>query len=232
MRRTPASGYDPRMLATYPALADWLHWLDAFPHLRPLLIAAYVLYLLWLIGWIMLQKREPVATLSWILSLAALPYLGLFVYYLLGPQKVKRQRLRRGRARSGMEHYSSVCPPDADCTELAKIAQATTGLAPSSATEVEWLVDGAQTYAALLKAVAQARDHLHVEYYIFNPDHAGTALRDALVERAKAGVRVRLLLDAVGSSGIRTRFLKPLRDAGAEVAWFHPRQLLKPFKRP
>ena len=139
MRRTPASGYDPRMLATYPALADWLHWLDAFPHLRPLLIAAYVLYLLWLIGWIMLQKREPVATLSWILSLAALPYLGLFVYYLLGPQKVKRQRLRRGRARSGMEHYSSVCPPDADCTELAKIAQATTGLAPSSATEVEWL---------------------------------------------------------------------------------------------
>ena len=63
------------MLAPYPALAEWLHWMDAVPHLRPLLIAAYVLYLLWLIGWIMLQKREPVATLSWILSLAALPYL-------------------------------------------------------------------------------------------------------------------------------------------------------------
>ncbi|MCF7752429.1 cardiolipin synthase [Bacillus subtilis subsp. subtilis] len=217
------------MLATYPALAAWL---DAIPHLRPLLVAAYILYLLWLTGWIMLQKREPVATLSWILSLAALPYLGLFIYYLLGPQKVKRQRLRRGRARSGMEHYSSVCPPDADCTELAKIAQATTGLAPTSATEVEWLVDGAATYTALLAAVAQARDHVHVEYYIFNPDHAGTALRDALVERARAGVRVRLLLDAVGSSAIRKRFLQPLLDAGGEVAWFHPRQLLKPFKRP
>jgi cardiolipin synthase A/B len=220
------------MLATYPVLADWFDWLDAVPHLRPLLLAAYVVYLLWLIGWIMLQKREPVATLSWILSLAALPYLGLLIYYVLGPQKVKRQRLRRGRARSGMEHYSSVCPPDADCTELAKIAQATTGLAPSSATEVEWLVDGAATYRALLDAVAQATDHLHVEYYIFNPDHAGTALRDALVERAKAGVRVRLLLDAVGSSSVRKSFLQPLLDAGGEAAWFHPRQLLKPFKRP
>ena len=131
-----------------------------------------------------------------------------------------------------MEHYSDVCPPDSDCTELAKVAQATTGLAPSSATEVTWLVDGAATYAALHDAIAQARDHVHLEYYIFNPDHAGTALRDALVERAQAGVQVRLLLDAVGSSALPRRFLQPLLDAGGEAIWFHPRQLLKPFKRP
>ncbi|PAM64052.1 cardiolipin synthase, partial [Acinetobacter baumannii] len=93
------------------------------------------------------------------------------------------------------------------------IAQATTGLAPSTATEVTWLVDGATTYATLLEAVAQARDHVHLEYYIFNPDHAGTALRDALVERARAGVQVRLLLDAVGSSTVRKRFLQALLDA-------------------
>lgn len=172
------------MLALFDSLR---HWLDGIAHLGTILAVAYLLYLFALAGWIMLQKREPVATLSWILSLALLPYLGLFIYYLLGPQKVKRQRLRRGRARSGMEHYSDVCPPDSDCTELAKVAQATTGLAPSSATEVTWLVDGAATYAALLDAIAQARDHVHLEYYIFNPDHAGTALRDALVERAQIG---------------------------------------------
>ncbi len=73
---------------------------------------------------------------------------------------------------------------------------------------------------------------MNLEYYIFEPDHAGTALRDALVERARAGVKVRLLLDAVGSSRVRRSFLRPLLDAGAEVEWFHPRQLLKPFKRP
>ena len=102
----------------------------------------------------------------------------------------------------------------------------------STATQVEWLVDGAATDAAILAAVAGARRHVNLEYYIFEPDHAGTALRDALVERARAGVKVRLLLDAVGSSGIRRRFMQPLLDAGGEVAWFHPRQLLKPFKRP
>ncbi len=207
-------------------------WFDGIPYAGTLLAIAYVIYLLGVSGWIMLQKREPVATLSWILSLAALPWLGLLIYWAMGPQKVKRQRLRRGRARSGMEHYSSVCPPDADCTELAKVAQATTGLAPSSATEVTWLVDGAATYDALLEAIAEARDHVHLEYYIYEPDHTGTALRDALVAAAQRGVQVRLLLDAVGASKVRKRFLQPLLDAGGEAVWFHPQQLLKPFKRP
>ncbi|MCC4587869.1 cardiolipin synthase [Xanthomonas sp. NCPPB 1067] len=207
-------------------------WLASLPHLEALLVAAYVLYLLWIAAWIVLQKREPVATLSWVLSLAALPYLGLLIYYWLGPQKVKRQRLRRGRSRSGMESYSSVCPPDADCTELAKIAQSTTGLAPSSATEVHWLVDGAATYAAIIEAIRGARDHIHLEYYIFQPDHSGTAICDALMERARAGVKVRLLMDAIGSSAMPRRVLRTLREAGVETAWFHPSQFLKPFKRP
>ena len=173
---------------------------SSIPHAAQILAAAYVVYLVLLAGYIVLQKREPVATLSWILSLAALPYIGLFVFYLIGPQKIVRQRLRRGRSREGMEAYSMVCPPDVKCTELVRLGQATTGLPPSSATAVEWLVDGAATYAAILDAVAAARRHVNLEYYIFEPDHAGTALRDALIERAMAGVKVRLLLDAVGSS--------------------------------
>ena len=217
------------MLATLNSAWEWI---AGIPHLSAYLTAGYFAYLLWIVAWIVLQKREPVATLSWVLSLAALPYVGLAIYYLLGPQKVKRQRLRRGRSRSGMEHYGSVCPPDADCDELSRIAQATCGMAPGSATGVEWLVDGAATYAAILQAVAGARDHVHLEYYIFNPDLSGTALRDALVERARTGVKVRLLLDAVGSSRAHRRFLRPLLEAGGEVAWFHPAQLLKPFKRP
>ncbi len=217
------------MLATMNSAWEWI---AGIPHLKAYLTAAYFAYLLWIVAWIVLQKREPAATLSWVLSLAALPYLGLLIYYLLGPQKVKRQRLRRGRSRSGMEHYSSVCPPDADCTELAKVAQATCGIPPSTATRVDWLIDGGATYEAILAAVANARDHIHLEYYIFNPDQVGTALRDALIERARAGVKVRLLLDAVGSSHVGQRFLAPLHEAGGETAWFHPAQLLKPFKRP
>ena len=82
------------------AATDDALWQDLQPHLVFWLALAWTVYLLGLAGWIVLQKREPVATLSWIMSLALLPVVGLVIYHLLGPQRIRRQRLRRLLARS------------------------------------------------------------------------------------------------------------------------------------
>jgi cardiolipin synthase A/B len=206
------------------------HTLWAIPHLKLYLTVAWLLYLVPLCGWIVLQKREPVATLTWLLSLALLPYLGYLIYFLLGPQKIHRQRLRRHHSRKGMESHTVSYLVDDACSELALLGQATTGLPPSSATSAQLLVDGGVTYDALIDAIAGASDHIHLEYYIYMPDATGTRLRDALAERARAGVKVRLLLDAVGSSKVTRRFLQPLLEAGGELAWFHPTRF-RPFTR-
>ncbi|MGN6512971.1 MAG: cardiolipin synthase [Lysobacteraceae bacterium] len=216
-------------------MLDALHGLAQhlahLPHLRLAMTLVWVAYLLLLGGWIVLQKRAPVATLSWLLGLAALPVVGFVVYYVFGPQRIKRQRLRRARNRVALPAGDERGLPG-DQAELARLAQATTGLPASTAREVRLLVDGAATYAALLEAIAQARHHVHLEYYIFAPDRTGTAIRDALVERARAGVAVRLLLDAVGSSGGPRRFFDPLLAAGGELAWFHPMRLGRFWQRP
>lgn len=209
----------------------WWHAVASLPHLKTWLTVAWLLYLVPLCAWIVLQKREPVATLSWVLSLSLLPYLGYLIYFLLGPQKIKRQQLRRHLSRTGLDTYETFCPADQDCTELAMLAQTTTGLPPSTATAVQLLVDGSATYEAIIDAVRQAENHIHLEYYIYNPDRCGQRLLDALVERARQGVKVRLLLDAVGSSKVGKRFLQPLHEAGGESAWFHPTRL-RPFTRP
>jgi cardiolipin synthase len=208
-------------------------WIDllAVADLGVWLTLGWIAYVLGLGLWIVLQKREPAATLSWLISLAALPYLGFLIYYVFGPQRIRRQRLRRMRARVGMPPPAGHSP-DAEAVELARVARATTGLPASSATRVQLLVDGAAKYDALLEAIAGARNHVHLEYYIYKPDRTGTALRDALAERARAGVKVRLLLDAVGSGRVNARFLQPLVDAGGEVAWFHPMRLHWFWKRP
>ncbi|NUS38494.1 MAG: cardiolipin synthase [Lysobacter sp.] len=204
---------------------------EALPHWHVLLLAGWFAYVVLLGGWIVLQKRPPVATLSWLLGLAALPVVGFVVYYVFGPQRIHRQRLRRARNRvalpAGDEHART-----GDRPELARLAQATTGLPASTAHEVRLLVDGAATYAALLEAIAQARHHVHLEYYIYSPDRTGTAIRDALVARARAGVAVRLLLDAVGSSACPRRFFDPLVAAGGELAWFHPMRFGRFWQRP
>ncbi len=73
---------------------------------------------------------------------------------------------------------------------------------------------------ALLAEIARARHHIHIQYYILNDDQTGCRLRDALVAKAREGVRVRILYDDVGSRGAKELLFKGMRDAGIEVYAF------------
>ena len=199
--------------------------------LLTVLVLGWLAYLLLLGGWIVLQKREPVATLSWLLGLALLPYVGFLIYHVFGPQKIRRHRLRRQTSRARMSGDADYTGEETETAELVRLAEASTGLARSRASDVRLLIDGCATYDALLEDVRAARFHIHLEYYIYHPDNAGTALRDALVERARAGVKVRLLIDAVGGHRSR-RFFTDLIEAGGEVAWFHPPRFGRVWQRP
>ncbi|MGJ4803286.1 cardiolipin synthase [Luteimonas sp. SDU82] len=203
--------------------------LASVPHLRLYLTLGWALYLLLLGGWIILQKREPVATVSWLLGLALLPYVGFLIYHVFGPQRIRRQRLRRARVRG--ELPSQALAENEEVAELARMVRSATGLPMTTAGDVRLLVDGAAKYDALLEDIARARDHIHLEYYIWHPDQSGTALRDALVERARAGVKVRLLVDALGGARCQ-RFFAALVEAGGELAWFHPTRFGRIWQRP
>ncbi|VTU19771.1 putative cardiolipin synthase YwiE [Variovorax sp. SRS16] len=178
--------------------------------------------------WIVMQKRAPVSTMSWILSLALLPLAGFVIYYFLGPQRLKKQRLKRLRSRANAQAPADVAMlreagerAPAALRHLAALGVAACGLPVSSATKAELLSGGARTFDAIFEAVRAARDHVHLEYYIFEPDKIGTALRDLLIERAGQGVTVRLLLDALGSKRIGRKFMAPMRAAGIHVGLFH-----------
>lgn len=215
----------------FDLISDTWHAFVAIPHLGLYLGLLWLGYLVWLGGWILLQKREPVATLSWLMGLALLPFVGFVVYYIFGPQRIKRHRMRRERTRAPLS-TDDASVPHQGFSELATLAQSATGLPATTARAVRLLVDGAATYAAILDAVSHAREQIHLEYYIYTDGDTGTALRDALVERARAGVTVRLLLDSLGCATCPKDFFKPLQDAGGELAWFHPPRLGMLWRRP
>ncbi len=192
------------------------------------LTIAWSLYVVVLVMWIVLQKRPPVATMSWILSLAALPYAGLLIYYVFGPQKLKRSRLRRLGSKGmvarehGVLQRAVAAMPGGDRTRrLAMLVMRSGGYPPSTASDVRLLIDGAQTFESLFEAIAAARHHVHLEYYIYTPDELGTRLRDLLVERLREGIKVRLLIDSLGSKRITRRYMRPFLDAGGQLAFFH-----------
>jgi cardiolipin synthase A/B len=198
------------------------------------LTIAELLYVLGLGTWILLEKRSPVATLAWILALVALPYVGFVVFFFLGPRRIRRKRLRHKRARGavvlatpGTEALATSAAAAADRPRDPREAQlvmlATRAGEPQSdlCEEVTLLHDAASTYDAIELAVRSAKHHVHIAYYILVPGRAGTRLRDALVERAKAGVTVRVLVDHVGSGAITKAWLAPLLAAGAKFARFN-----------
>ncbi len=93
---------------------------------------------------------------------------------------------------------------------------------------LELYPDGASGLAAMAEAIAAGRRRIHLESYILRTDATGRAFLAALEERARAGVEVRLLFDALGSRGIDAAALEPLRRAGADVIAFNPLSRLYP----
>jgi cardiolipin synthase len=87
---------------------------------------------------------------------------------------------------------------------------------------VDILHGGGETYPAMLAAIAEARHYVHLETYLLRADRTGQRFRDALVERAEAGVAVRVIYDALGSHGLDAGYLKSLHDAGVGVVEYHP----------
>ncbi len=95
--------------------------------------------------------------------------------------------------------------------------------------QVELLRRGEQAFPAMLAAIASARRHVHLATYILRSDATGESFKRALIERALAGVEVRLLFDAVGSFGLLDgTFLSEMSDAGVEVLEFQP---VTPWRR-
>src|SRR5690606_4125779 len=124
-RERPGSGRSPPSDdPTTPMTGLLQHatsWLSAHEGWLAVLGFAWLLYLVLLGGWIVLQKREPVATLSWLLGLALLPFVGFLVYHVFGPQKIRRHRLKRALARADLLPEEQV-EADDEALEIARMA--------------------------------------------------------------------------------------------------------------
>lgn len=95
-------------------------------------------------------------------------------------------------------------------------------------THVDPLRNGTQAYPAMLAAIASAKRHIHLSMYIWADDVIGNRFREAFIERAKSGCKVRITYDALGSFSLPARFVDSMREVGIEVFEYHP---VAPWRR-
>lgn len=212
-------------------LVDIVLWIDL------VVLLSAVLAVLSIPSVLVQRAGRPMAALSWILALIAMPPIGLLLWWALGRRHLKRQRRKRQAsavtiARELQSLASGVCPqPDAPAKALLPLRHLPEeyGLAvfpPSCGNSVRLLTNASEAYPSMIRAIEEAKNHVHLLFYIWNNDEAGRRFLALLERKAKEGVQVRLLCDAIGSPAIGGKLTRPLVAAGGEVERFLPPRLM------
>jgi len=115
----------------------------------------------------------------------------------------------------------------ADTAALARLEELATNTPLIAGNRVTLLYDGPQTMDAMIAVMQAARNHIHLETYIFDPDAVGQRFADTLIAKQRSGVQVRIIYDAVGTLATPSAFFDRMRDAGIQLLEFNP---VNPFK--
>ena len=200
-------------------------WLSVFdnPWVGWTLTAIYVLSIIITIGVILAENRNPVKSLAWVTVLVFFPAVGVVLYIFFG-RSIKNTRMISRRNRRRLKRQLHSRPVDLNKLDFsretiheARLAHSLTsaGFFPDNAVTV--FTNGTSKFAALEKDLREARSFINIQYYIFADDKIGTRIRDILIERARAGVKVRVIYDHVGSMHTSSRFFRRMKEAGIEV---------------
>ncbi|TWU56367.1 phospholipase D-like domain-containing protein [Rubripirellula reticaptiva] len=170
------------------------------------------------------QRRTPQSVWAWLVLMFVLPWVGVPLYLMFGGRKM--QQLMESKADLSLE-LEGVSQISHD-----RVHEVLTSLGIPPAREGNTLIlhdDGKSAFTSLMELLESAQTNIWYSTFMLADDATGKAVVDLLTKKAASGVDVKLLLDGVGSLRTSTHFLKSLKNAGGEVAWFMP-VLHRPFR--
>lgn len=183
---------------------------------------------------ILMEKRSPYKTIAWILTLMLIPIFGVLFYLIFG-QEYRKQKLfsRKGINSLGkIRRLSSKQLRDMEHTRfnlnqnileyenMIRLLLNNSDALLTTGNRLKILNNGTEAFPAILKAINNARHHIHLEYYIFSDDVVGNRFKDTLIKKSREGVEVRIIVDDVGSWGLGKKFLREMRESGIEIYSF------------
>ena len=199
-------------------------------------IVLYILTILAIIYTIILENRNPVRTLAWILVLVLAPGIGLlfYIYFGMNYRKIKMFSMKGLGDFKWLQYMSEDQKQRIKKAELLKkedmeaVKPLMTLLLNNSKAllsrnnTIEILNNGEATFGSIFKAIAKARKYIHLEYYIIDKGELGEKLKELLIAKAKEGVEVRVIYDDVGSWKLPKRYIKEMQVAGIQIYPFLP----------
>ena len=183
---------------------------------------------------IFIERKNPAKTLAWILVLFFLPIVGA-VFYLVFAQNISRRKIYnlddkdkkiiRDSLEDQIEEMNSgefeLSNEAANIwRQMVKLNLVYGESYLTQNNSIDMFNDGKDFFRSLMKDIKAAKYSIDIEFYIIKPDFIGQRLLNLLTDKAREGVKVRILIDTLGSRRISDRKLKDFIDAGGEVEYF------------
>lgn len=170
---------------------------------------------------IFMENQNPDRTILWLITLALLPGLGLLIYFIMGPELSYQKKIRPNKFPPQLQYAQPGVPCD-NRRLLERLLYSAGNAEVMQRNEIKVFTDGADKFAALKEDLKNAVLCINMQYFIFKDDEVGLEIGDILAEKAREGLKVRLLYDAVGSWKLNRSFIRRLMDAGVECHSFMP----------
>lgn len=178
---------------------------------------------------VVMRPRSSQGTIAWFISLITIPIITVPLYLLFGrtrfhgyAEAIRDKETQVGeRWNKWFAHMNALAAkPQKNLTAIENVVRSLTSVPFTQGNNARLLVGGEATYKAMIEAVATAKNYVFVQFYIVRDDESGRRLRDALIEKARAGVRVHFLYDEIGCIKLPDSYLDKMRKESIEVSGF------------
>ncbi|MGB5745609.1 MAG: phospholipase D-like domain-containing protein [Desulfobacterales bacterium] len=167
---------------------------------------------------ILRERRSPTSTLAWLMAIFFIPYLGVPLYLIFGGRKM----ISKAETKPKLSTDNSKPCCDSYIGKAYLIDPGDGIFPPSAHNHITFLPEGEQAFQTILDIIENARHSVYIATFILGKDETGRAIVRALASKASQGLKICLLLDALGSVRISKKFLLPLLEAGGRAAFFMP----------
>ena len=177
-----------------------------------------IIYSIIVVILIILERRRPEKTLAWLVVFLFFPPLGIVLYTFLG-RNWKKLKLKDNDIDLAEDLVKAYDVPQADNKyyELMELLKENNSSPVFHKNKVTVLNNGEAKFKLLKEKLKVAKNHIHIEYYIFKSDNIGMEIMDILIEKGKAGVQVRMVLDRLGTLSLKKKDINRLRRSGIDV---------------
>lgn len=192
------------------------------------LIAINCVLVLMAVTNVLISQMEPYKAMFWVMTIIFIPFIGMVLFLFFGKSLHKKRiiadrqsAILSERTIAEFNAQDNLVIPSRHLRVVHLFASLTLAL-PFKNNHVEIFTDGASFFLSLLQAIGKAKHHIHIITYIYDDDAMGNLLADALIDRAREGIEVRLIYDDVGSWRTSHRLFERMREAGIDVEEFMP----------